>query len=42
MTKRQMKKMGISPDDFECILEERDISDFLEETVTDDDWEDEE
>ena len=39
MTKKQLKQMGINPDDFEVILDDLDILD--ETTVIDEDEEDE-
>ena len=39
MTKKQLKQMGIDPDDFEVILDDLDILD--ETTVIDEDEEDE-
>ena len=33
MTKKQMRQMGIDPDDFECILEQEDVMDYLDDLV---------
>ena len=33
MTKKQMKQMGIDPNDFECILDQEDVMDYLDDLV---------
>jgi len=33
MTKKQMRQMGIDPDDFDCILEQEEVMDYLDDLV---------
>ena len=33
MTKKQMRQMGIDPDDFECILDQEEVMDYLDDLV---------
>ncbi len=33
MTKKQMRQMGIDPDDFDCILEQEEVMDYLDDFV---------
>jgi len=33
MTKKQMRQMGIDPNDFECILDQEDVMDYLDDLV---------
>lgn len=42
MTKKQMKQMGIDPDDFECILDQEEVMDYLDDLVLADDDDEEE
>ena len=42
MTKKQMKQMGIDPNDFECILDQEDVMDYLDDLVLAEEEEEEE
>ena len=33
MTKKMMRQMGIDPNDFECILDQEDVMDYLDDLV---------
>ena len=42
MTKQMMRQMGIDPDDFECILDQEEVMDYLDDLVLAEDDDEEE